>query len=417
MNVDMRELIHYAFLWENFNQVESIEEFKRIIDEKLIMCGIEEEIFFIAAASKFFNVHNIFLENPENGILSKFRITDKIDNCFTTLLGRDIRRKRNFVINKESRQYISGESYKYLFDELKPLNLKGTIEKEVIEGAIRRAFKLTEHHQIEFGDDEIVINVVSLKSSQEMDLEYIFEKDGEKLYNDLAKEIANSLLRDELNLTRVDNIFFHKNYQELIMKYIQDEIRKFYTSSESLFTPFCEYIYERYIDTILNQFVEKIFILIVAKDSNVAKFVNFYNGSQTIIDGATVEKPKIITEDGEEWSYNKILTMLQKRQKFIEDNKLESAERSDFLLERMRTSLKDLQKKREEFPEDARDTKEYQELLFDIDITEKDVLNRESRSQKEKEENNETKEEYDKLTQQKDNLKKAMVNTIKGFYI
>ncbi|MCV6607950.1 MAG: hypothetical protein OIF32_07055, partial [Campylobacterales bacterium] len=265
-------------------------------------------------------------------------------------------------------------------------------------------------------DGQIHIELVIEKSSKELDLEFIYEKEPPEFYENSFSDIVVDVLKNQLNLSSIDNMFFHTHYKNIFISEIKKIIEPLYNSKETLLDPFCEFLFNKYQDYILLDIGEKIMILILGKVPNIAKFINFYNGNPTSINGQTIEKPNITYLENV-YTYNSILSALNNRQNFITKHNIEKLERGDFLLERMKKSLLGLIEKREELDKQKVEetSKEYQDLLFDIDITERDIINRENRKKKADEENASLKEEYQQLNDQKEDIKKALISAIKSF--
>lgn len=416
INTKLLELRLYSFFWETFNKCRSVTSFKDTIDEKFATATEEERIFLISAATRFFNFHNISLLDPERNVLSKIRIADYGNNGIVTLLSKHLKLIKELFVtdsNDGNIKYIKEEDFDYAMNSLNSLPINPQEKKQLIKNAIIKAFKLTKDHKIIFEENQIVVKLEIVKSAQQLDLEHIYGKENEHYYEKLMKDVSFQVIKGILDPASIDNLYFHKSYKTIYISQIKSTLEQSYTSNPLLLEPFCVFLFKQYKEDLLLLFADKLLLLVEEKNPNVLKFINFYNGSSTIIDGQTITKPSI--KIGEEnWSYNKMASFLKSRHSFREKNRLDSVERGDYLLDRMKKTLDELKKKRDGFSEEEKSGKKYQDILFDIDITEKDLLRREQKHKDEQEGGSEIKQEYDKMNETRENIKRAIVQALEG---
>jgi|GEM_PF-3294533 len=190
----------------------------------------------------------------------------------------------------------------------KILNLVEKDKKNILKIAIKEALELDERDLVIFLHNKIVIKKFTLKGYErrfngippeelnKMKLE-LFPNQG-----DIQKKfikIVNKTLKNQLNLSKIAPANFMKNS----IKIIQKEVFLFLDSElenidKVLIEGFGNYIFRENYDLAFKIINKKLIELIMEKDANAMKFIQYFNG-ETDLDGNTrYQRPKITNEEG-----------------------------------------------------------------------------------------------------------------------
>ncbi|MCV6608273.1 MAG: hypothetical protein OIF32_08680 [Campylobacterales bacterium] len=413
------ELQFYIFFWESFNKCENIEDFRSKVQERYLDLEYEERLFFASILKKFYNYHNIQLETTENNLFYSESLTNTKENLYNDTLLKIIKNNKIVLIDDEEDKdlrYIVERNFQVLKNQLEAIPLKERDKEEMLKESLSKAFSFSvKNYIIEMEESKISIKHSPHKSPLELDMEHIYSQQSPDYYSRLIDGVVVKVLQGEINFHMIDNIYFHQNYVEFFKEYIKKEIKDDENIKSDLLNHFANYLFNKYKDTIHGKIIDKILALVVDKHSNVSKFINFYNGQPTKIEDLTVQKPKLESQ-GKLWTYNAVLEALQKIENFKDESGVDF-ERNSRIIKKMEERLAKLVEKRDRMTKEESDSEEYRKLIIDIDFEEKNILHRKHSTKVLTEEEIEKKAEFDKLSKNKEVIKKAFMEVFEDFII
>ncbi len=278
--------------------------------------------FFLEAGFKAF----LFFKQDESVVLN-LKIVDFENNIFIDALKKNIDN-----LNRELKSSANIDDVKFLekdttdkISKMICVSIDKENRKEIIRNYIKKSLDLNPRDAIFFINGRIMIKYFKESESAKRMFDTIspealkeIEKRVEKSGLDAKiKDMIGNLLTQELNPSKVDNLYFAKNLirllQEKFLKFLPEDILK----EEPL-------VQQGYANYILRNNFDKC-MLIIAKhlleglgnrDRFIESFVRFYNGDTTFSPtGKRYKKSDIIDSEGQRWNGSTLLqVVLQKKQ-------------------------------------------------------------------------------------------------------
>lgn len=180
-------------------------------------------------------------------------------------------------------------------------------EKKVLISAIKSALELNERDVIVCLSDCIVIRLFKWNNNERrfhgipaQELEKFREDNFPHKY-EIPKaivEIVNRVLKDELDISKISNIYFMNNYIKIFQRYIFDFVRKKFPDRDKILVEsFGNYIFRQNFSLVLTTISRKILKMLMEKDANAERFISYYDGNIDIDIYGKYKRPEIVDEE------------------------------------------------------------------------------------------------------------------------
>jgi hypothetical protein len=332
----------------------------------------------------------------EGKIFTKTRISNLEDNFYVDAVAtefEDVYTHINLSPDSTGVSFIPEDLTIKLLTFL--ANLEGVDQKrEIIKFGLKRIFDLHDRDALFFMHNKILIKKF-VESHKEKEahtkrsfdhipkeaLEYTEKEMRRQGLDHKLKTMMQEMFHDEFNFRKIDNFFFAKRFIKLLQNKFVTFITPFMKeeSSENILA-FSNYILRKDFDVLLSYISIELIQLLLEKDSNVEKFIGFYNGDTSFTsDGKRVQKPDIRDKKGDRWNVSTIFQIGLQRKKGLEKirNAKIDIQKSEETIQKIEEEIKqlvrELEKKRihlntlnTQYQEFQTITKEKKEQIFAI---------------------------------------------------
>lgn len=144
------------------------------------------------------------------------------------------------------------------------------------------------------------------------ELEAIYIKHFPDNFEDILFDMAEDVINDALNFSRIDNLEFKAKYIE-VFRTLVDVAMVEYTHAieKEAVMALNGYILRRYFDKLLYLCAEILIDKVMSRDRKADMFLHFYNGETVVgTHGKKINKPFITDEGGNIWNYSSIFSIM-----------------------------------------------------------------------------------------------------------
>ena len=339
----MRESLYEKLvvaLENNFSNPEDFIKLELAMLEAFILDTLESESFDkykeeVRRALAFFFTNRglksyIFFKTQRN-ITLKIRICDFDSNIYTQFVLKKIGNISSNLLpikNKSEVFLLDEKISNIIYDFLSVIE-----DEEERKGTVRSILKLSLSLQsrdaIFLVNNQIIIKKFKEESSpKEQRLfngipeETLLEMEHKALQNGLKTKIpalAKHLSAHELSFSLYDNIYFAKNFiqilQEKFLLLIPEEAMKLDSLTQQAYANF---LLRRYFDVLMFHLAEALLELLVQKNHKADNFIRFYNGEVSFSpEGKRFQKPEIIDSEGNRWNSSTLFQVILQHQSGI----------------------------------------------------------------------------------------------------
>lgn len=339
--LENRKILAYMYLWESFHKACSLDEFESRYVANLVDEGFfaqEEEEPLAQVVADFYDAHGMkaaVLLQDETVILEK-RVTDHKKNILIEFICRNVKEPETLLFKVQGREdltTVNREGFLAIVERALGEHPDKSLFADLVKNGVRAVFKLGERDAVIFFNDKIFIRNFDARSGANREhrfngypakeMEELAEEIGID-YRKIASGIVKRLLEGEMDLNRIDNLSFHKNYIRLFQEGYE-KVLKEYVAEKDLRTGLVNYVLrENFPDMVLGV-AERLVQLAGKNQVNAKKLLNFYDGKEMIHGLKKVKKPEILAE-GQSWNFSAIYNQLARKREAVDRVKKKEGE-------------------------------------------------------------------------------------------
>lgn len=278
-------------------------------------------------------------------ITIKFAPLDKLDSAsdeYKKLLNI-IKEKKENIKQVDGREDLLcfDESFTRAFFETLS-NVDFVDSKDAIRRSIKESLQFNEKDAVLFLNNQIFVRLfLDPNRKQVSNTERRFgglpPEELERLKNELFKdsvvtvfrELVDLLVKNELDFAIINNDFFEKNALALVQAQIVNYLKDKLSYEDEIINSFAAYLLrENFLE--IHEFLAFTLLEKVAEANiNAERFVKYYSGDITVIDGTKYRLPEIVDSLGSRWNFSTIkaiTTQYKHSTKTIEERAIKTKE-------------------------------------------------------------------------------------------
>jgi len=193
--------------------------------------------------------------------------------------------------------------------------------KNIIKIGSKRALKLNPKDVVVVTQTKIVIKKFippkpKLTPTQKIsNFKKIMNKE---VLSDFLNAIVEHLVKDELDFTKISNVYFMENHSNLIKSTIHKGLKQqFSKEDDATIELYLAFLIKNYYNKVLELISLELIELLIEKDEDAVKFITYYDGDVEVDEknGKKYIKPVMYDENGSKWNSSNLLPVVIQHKK------------------------------------------------------------------------------------------------------